>query len=232
MTGLTSSRALALGLTALLTALTAACSNDGEGNLIKIGRLTYDKYFPPAPEPRVELTRAELDQIPSALMALSVDASPRVFIVPLAKNGGYLTYMDANRRGFVMHDGAVTGTLGIGYDLDGLKVQPDDPISNQTPVAEWPGQVNRTYQYLQRDGAPYIISLTCTFERVARERIEIIERFYDVVRIAETCTNQARQVTNYYWVDAETGFIWRSTQWVSPKQPAMTLEVVRPFRKS
>lgn len=217
------------GVAGALAVLLGACSDKGETDIVKVGRIAFEAYFPDEPVARTELTRAQIEQIPSAVLALSFEENPRVFIVPLARNGDYLTYMDSQRRGFVMHDGAVTGTLGIGFDLDAVKAAGNDPVFNQTPLADWPGQVDRSYQYQVRDGAGYVISLTCTYQKVARERIEIIEQFYDVVRIAETCTNRARQVTNLYWVDDETGFIWRSVQWVSPKQPQLTIEVVRPF---
>lgn len=219
-----------------LSLLLGACSNDGKGNLELVGGYLYDAVLPEGEGPPVEtpreLTRAELDQIPFATVALSIEGSARTFVVPLADNGGYLTYMDATRRGFVMQGGAVVGTLGLGIDLNGVRNAANDPIAHPTPLAEWPGQVYRNYQYKVRDGDEYAISLTCTFQRVASERIEIIERDFDVVRVAETCTNRQRQVVNQYWVEADSGFIWRSTQWVSPKQPPLTLEIVRPYSRN
>lgn len=222
---------LARLLALLALALVAACTDRGDANILKIGRVLADQISPDEPLPRVDPSRAELDAIPAALLALTVQGQ-RAFIVPIADNDGYLTYLDANRRGLVMHDGAIAGTLGIGYDLQTLKTQADDPIFNQTPVQAWPGQVNRVYQYLQRDQGEYIIALTCAFERVARERIEIVERTYDVVRIAETCTNQNRQVINLYWAEEDTGFIWRSRQWVSPRLPDFEIEIIRPYQPS
>ncbi|MEM7506170.1 MAG: YjbF family lipoprotein [Pseudomonadota bacterium] len=221
---------------ACLVLLLGACSNDGRSNVEHVGGFLADLVVPqgdaaPAEPPR-ELTRAELDQIPFATVALSIDGSPRAFVVPLADNGGYLSYMDATRRGFVMQGGAVVGTLGLGIDLNGVRNGASDPIAHPTPLADWPGQVYRNYQYKVRDGAEYSISLTCIFERVASERIEIIERSFDVVRVAETCTNRQRQVVNQYWVEAESGFIWRSTQWVSPKQLPLTIEIIRPYREA
>ncbi|MEL6476217.1 MAG: YjbF family lipoprotein [Pseudomonadota bacterium] len=217
----------------------AACSNDGTVTSELVAGFLLDEIAPgilaDAPEeaaPARELTRAELDQIPFATIALSVEDSPRAFVVPLADNGGYLTYMDATRRGIVMQGGAITGTLGLGIDLNGVRNAANDPVARPTPLAEWPGQVYRNYQYKLRDGKEYSISLTCIFERVARERIEIVERRFEVVRIAETCTNRARQVVNQHWVAPETGFIWKTTQWVSPQQPPLTVEIIRPYSPS
>lgn len=214
-----------------VVALIGACSEGGLTDGGRIGKIILDSAFPEdgpvAPPP--DFTRAQLDEIPFATIALSIDDSPRAFVVPLADNGGYLTYMDATRRGFVMQGGAVVGTLGLGVDLNGVRNGRNDPVAYQTPLANWPGQIARSYQFKRRGGTEYQIALTCTFQRVASERIEIIERFFNVVRIAETCTNRARQVVNQYWVEPDTGFIWKSVQWVSPKQPQLTLEIVRPY---
>ena len=221
----------------LLLALLAACSNDGRSTGEQVGGFLLDEVgglggladAAPPSQPARELSRADLDQIPFATIALSVEDSPRAFVVPLADNGGYLTYMDATRRGIVVQGGAIVGTLGLGIDLNGVLNGAEDPIAHPLPLAQWPGQIDRNYQYQLRDGEAYSITLTCVFERVARERIEIVERSYDVVRIAETCTNRARRVVNLYWVEDSTGFIWKSQQWVSPQQPLLTVEVIRPY---
>ncbi|MEM9737199.1 MAG: YjbF family lipoprotein, partial [Pseudomonadota bacterium] len=212
--------------------LVAACSSDEQATSTRLGQFALEQLRPsePAPEP-VTVTRAQLNQIPFATISLAIQESPPAFVVPLADNGGYLTYMDQTRRGIVMQGGAVVGTLGFGIDLNGVRSAANDPVAQPTPLSRWPGQVYRSYQYLQRDGPEYTISLTCVFERVARERIEIVEISYDVVRVAETCTNRARQVVNQYWVEEETGFIWRSIQWASPQIPPLTVEIIRPYAR-
>ena len=73
------------------------------------------------------------------------------------------------------------------------------------------------------------ITTSCSYQVIARERIEIIELFFDTVRVAETCSNTARSFTNTYWADPATGFIWRSEQWVGPRQDPMNIEIIRPY---
>ncbi|MEM8793726.1 MAG: YjbF family lipoprotein [Pseudomonadota bacterium] len=213
---------------AALVALTA-CTEQGENDALRVGRLVLDQGFGEAPAPRAAPSRAQLDQIRTALLALRVGDAQPVFIVPIAKNGPYLTYLDPARRGLVMQDGAISGTIAFGHDLKGLKTQKDDPVAHQTPLANWPGLVERVYQFRVRDGEDFIIALTCRFERGPRELIEIYELFFETVQVTETCVNAYREITNTYWVEPGTGFIWRSDQWVSPRQPRMTIEIVRPF---
>ncbi|MEM1276808.1 MAG: YjbF family lipoprotein [Pseudomonadota bacterium] len=206
-----------------------ACTEQGDNDSLRVGRLVFEQSFGEEAEPRARPSRAELDQIRSALLALEVGENQPVFIVPIAKNGPYLTYLDPTRRGLVLQGGAISSTIAFGYDLKGLQTQTDDPIVNQTPLAAWPAVVDRVYQYKVRDGEEFIIALTCQFSRGESELLEIYELFFETVQVTETCVNAYRQVSNTYWVEAETGFIWRSEQWVSPKQPIMTVEIIRPF---
>jgi len=223
-------RLLVFGLALAMAAGLGACSSTGENDFQQLGALTKVSIFgaeEKAPQP--ELTREQLNQIPSATIALSLGDGPRTFLVPLADNGGYLNYLDSGGHGLVMLNGAVTGTQALGKDLEAVRHHPDDPIANPTPVAGWPGSVYRDYQFAQRSGAEYSITLACVFERLARETIEIIEIDFDVVRISEVCTNARRQVTNTYWVEPETGFIWKSTQWLGPHLDQATIEIIRPY---
>ena len=217
-----------LGL-ALAGGLTA-CSSSGDNNFRRLGALAKTSFTGAAePAPRQELTRAELNNIPFATIALSFGGGQRTFLVPLADNGGYLNYFGSGGRGLVMIGGAVAGTQALGQDLQAVRYHPDDPVAYSTPVADWPGQVYRDYQYAQRSGAEYSITMACVFERLARENIEIVEIDFEVVRISEVCTNARRQFTNTYWVEPETGFIWKSQQWLGPNLEQATIEIIRPY---
>ncbi|MDH3669181.1 MAG: YjbF family lipoprotein [Paracoccaceae bacterium] len=208
----------------------AACSSSGSNDFQRIGALAKAQLAPAEPQaPAPELTRAELDQIPWATIALSFGDGPRSYLVPLADNGGYLTYLDSAGHGLVMFGGAVTGTQAFGKDLEGVLRDPRDPIAHPVPLADWPGRIDRQYQFAVRDNGAYAVTLACVFDRVAAETVEIVELDFDLVRIAETCTNARRQVVNTYWVEAGTGFIWKSVQWLGPDLDQVTIEIIRPY---
>jgi len=217
-------------LLVLAAALLSGCSSQGESNFQRLGSLARASFIDTEEKaPPRELTRAELDQIPYATIALSFEGGPRTFLVPLADNGGYLTYMDQNRRGLVMKGGAVTASKALGEDLRAVRHHPDDPVARQMPLAQWPATLYRDYHFRKRDGETYSVTLACVFERLARETIEIIELSFDVVRVSEICTNAARQVINTYWVEEDTGFIWKSNQWLGPHLDPATVEIIRPY---
>ncbi|MEM1385208.1 MAG: YjbF family lipoprotein [Pseudomonadota bacterium] len=214
----------------LAVLLLAGCSSEGGGTFERIGTLAADRLFgEDAPVPP-EVTRAQLDQIPFATIAVSFQAeSGRAFVVPLADNDGYLTYQDQNRRGLVLLGGAVAGTDGLSQDLLGVRHASGDPIAYPTRLADWPGQIDREYQYKIRDLQRFSITVTCVYARDVREEIEIVERRYQVVRMLETCTSPRRQFTNLYWVEPDSGFVWRSRQWLGPQLNPALIEIIRPY---
>jgi len=214
-----------------LSLFAGACSSSGVGPYEALGKTVRSAVFGPEIEaPGPEPDRATLDKIRFATIAVSFQGSARTFLVPLADNDGYLTYQDTARRGLVLKGGAVAGTDGLGQDLLGVRHQVDDPFAYPRPLIEWPGQVDRSYQYRIRDGAPFSITVTCVIDIAARETIEIVERSYETARIVESCANARRRFQNVYWVVPETGFIWKSVQWLGPKLNPVTVEIIRAYQ--
>lgn len=221
-------RAARLALALVLSAAVGACSSGGPGTAQRLGEAVLGAIAPAEREAPPERTRAELNEIPYATIRVSFGGAA-AYLVPIANNGGYLDYRDAAGRSIRMHDGAVVATEGVGVDLEAVRFAEDDPVANQTPLARWPDRLFREYQYQWRHGPQYGITLACEYQRLARETIEIVELTFDVVRVVETCTNQERQVVNTYWVEADTGFIWRSEQWLGPQVGHATVDIIRPF---
>ena len=224
-------RAAALALALAPALVLGACSSSGPGFFQRLGSTAMEAVAPEKAEeaeaPR-QLTRAELNEIPYATIAVSRQDSPRAFLVPLADNAGYLDYRDSSGRSVRMLGGAVVGSAGLVYALAALRVGRRDPVAHETPLAEWPEQIYREYQYRVHETGKYGITLSCTYQPVARETIEIVEINFDLMRVSEVCTNQRRQVTNTYWVEEDTGFIWKSEQWLGPEIEHLTVEIIRP----
>ena len=222
-------RRVAFAMAAL--AMLAGCTSDGSSAAERLAPALEGLIFgeEDPPEPPV-LSRAELAQIPFATLAISVPDGPRSYVAAVANNGGFIVYQDQARRSVVLEGGLLVGTRGLGYNLSAIKHQANDPISNQTPLDAWPASVVRNYQFSLKVAPDYQITVRCGFQVIARERIEIVELFFDVARVEETCTNGKRTFSNTYWVAPETGFIWKSIQWAGPRQPdPFVLEIIRPF---
>jgi len=233
-------RGRAVILAGWLAAALAGCSSDGPTDLARVGMAVADAVAPgdtPAPAPLP--SRAALEAQPSSVIVVALGARDgaeagaeraHAALVPVVKNGPYLTYVDEEYRGVVLHGSALAGTRGQPFDLIGVRHGPDDPIAHPRGLAAWPSAIGREYQFLQRDLGPYSIVLRCDYTRVATEEIEILGRPFALARIEENCTNPKRRVTNIYWVEERTGMIWRSEQWAGPETGHVTIEVIRPYR--
>ena len=217
-----------LALAIALGSLAAACTSQGQSTFQRIAEVVRTGIAPPEREPAPEVTRAQLNEIPFATIRVSFGQGG-AYLVPLADNEGYLDYRDAAGRSVRMHDGLVVATEGAGIDLKAVRFGQGDPVANRTPLADWPDSIFREYQYKWLHGEQYGITLACKYQRLASETIEIVEIDFDVVRVVEVCTNQARQVVNTYWVEAETGFIWRSEQWLGPRTGTVEVDIIRPY---
>ena len=220
-------------------ALLAGCSSGNNTVFERMAPILEEKLFGgpifgeeepvvPARQP----TRAELNQIPFALISLQVGENPPTYVVPVADNRGHLVYQDPGRRGVVMEGGLITATHGLGYNLDAVAHAHDDPVAVPTPLPQWPEGVDRSYEFSLRGQIHYEIAVTCAFQRGPREFIEIVDLSFEVVRVTETCANPERRFVNTYWVDPESGFIWRTTQWVGPRLSPMTVEIVKPYART
>ena len=215
----------------------AACSSGGDSTGERLRPLLEQTIFggsifgedKPAAKPPV-FTRAQLNAVPFATIAVKDAEGNRSYVVPVADNGGYLNYQDSLRRSIIMRGGLITATQGLPFNLSAVRHAVDDPIVTPAPVAEWPGSIFRNYQFKLSGGArDFTITTSCIYEVRAPERIEIVELFFNTIRIDEVCSNAQRTFTNTYWADPNTGFIWRSKQWIGPRQDAMNVEIIRPY---
>ena len=216
--------------TALLTL--SACAERSESfleQLATVGISQVADLGTPAPPPALP-TRVELEQIPGPLLAVGfaeVAGTGFVTAVNITPDG-YVTYQDRTRRSVIVRGGMVTGLQGFRFDLSAVKAQRNDPVVVQTPVAGWPSTLYRNYQFSLKAAPDFQISVKCVITPIARETIDVFDRIYDVTRIQEDCANQRRRFSNTYWADADTGFIWKSVQWVGPRLPPVSVQVVRP----
>lgn len=183
-----------------------------------------------APTEPPQPTREQLAELPGPLLAISFkDVVGTGFITAVNDTAdGYITYQDRTRRSVIVRGGLITGLQGFRYDLSSVKTQRDDPVVYQTPVADWPKTIFRNYRFSLQSMDDFQVSVQCTLTKQPTERIVIYEIVQEVTPVREDCLNDRRRFTNMYWVAEETGFIWRSNQWVGPFLQPARLDVIRP----
>lgn len=175
--------------------------------------------------------RAEFDAIALPVIAIRRGDGPRAFVQAEAVNrGAWVTYRDTARRGLTLRGGAISATDNFGIDLVGIAVGTDDPLVTPVPPDAWPSDLTRAYRFVRRTLPDQSFTFRCTLAQLGLAEVEIVERRYQTVEIAETCTNGTIRFENRHWVDPATGFVWKSTQWIGPRLSPVTFEVVNPHR--
>lgn len=218
----------------LLAAALAACSSTGErertlravtGSVLALFGATSE---PTGDGP--DVTRAELDALAGPVISVRRGGGPRVFVrAASAHRGEYVVYTDTARRGLTLHGSSISGTHNFGIDIVGVAWQRDDPLVVAAPVDEWPEVVDRAYKFHRRDLPTETITVRCRLAQIGPTALEIVERVYDTVEVIETCTDGRLSFENRHWAERDTGFVWKSTQWIGPRLSPVTIEIINPY---
>jgi hypothetical protein len=217
-------------LAALAVALTAAgCGNLEDTATGAMISTVQGVFVDPAPPP--QLTRAEIEAFPYATVAVRFDdEGPRAFLAAAAVAEDFVTYSAADRRNLILQGAAVTSVRGVGSGLVSHAAGPGpDPLVTRMPVAEWPDRIVRTWRFSDDLGRETVRAAECRLQPAGEERIEILERSYDLVRVEERCVTSDGSFTNLHWVEADSGFVWRTRQWIGERTPPIRVEILKPF---
>jgi hypothetical protein len=221
-------RALAFGWLFLL----AACSNQGL-NPIVAGAIDEVNPLGGAEAPagptrtitRDAITRADTATIRARLLE---DETP-TYLFGAAENGGFVTYASGLRQTLTLRGAQITASRGLGHDLLSAVSSDPDPLKRAIPPTSWPQGVTRSYEFPAWAAQGRIETYACRFEFGPVRDIEILDVRHRGIEVTETCSNDERSFENLYLADVNTGFVWRSIQWLGPEQGLVDLEIVLPF---
>lgn len=241
MTGSLVPRALRAALLAAGVGGLAACSGgSGSGSdagaavLGQVGGLVGSEVgglFGDEPEgPPPTMTREQIRGVGAAMITASIDGSPDAFFVALARNGPRVTYVTPTRQSITLDGMAMASTHGMGVDLAGYRSDREaDPLITQRPLRDWPARITRIYRYHDALGGMFTRSFDCDLRWLGTEPVEIYELDFELVQVEEVCRSPYRSMTNRYWVEEATGFVWKSRQFLSPERGSLDLKVLVAF---
>lgn len=219
-------RIAGLGLALLAGAVLSACGDTDAARFANVVRASLTGPDEAAREP----TRAELDQVSLAMIAVRPEGAPRSsFLTATTVNEDYVTYYTPAGRSLTFKGGAIAGHRGLSHDLMGFNSSPNDPLVTPTPLADWPDRVDRVFQLRGGDGKIVTRAVVCAPIRGEAVKLEIKEIVFDVVEVEDRCRSGALAFSNRYWVAADTGFVWKSVQWTGPDIYPLAVEIIRPF---
>jgi hypothetical protein len=211
-----------------LALLAAACSSSSSGNtnysqFYQILRQSVSASFG-----KVRITREQAAAIPYATMGYSLEGENQALVVLGTDSGGQLLWTSSAHVVIVTRDGRIVRTLGLGHDLSGLTTRNDMAIP--APAAA----IREAFSSTRLEDFPelglYGILVTCRAHLVGRQSITILGQAIPTFRVDETCNSLTPDwsFTDSFWVDGDSGLVWRSRQHIHPKGGIVETEIFRP----
>ncbi len=175
------------------------------------------------------LTRERINKIPYASLAVKIGRQPRVLLVLSRYDGKNLHWLSADQAALITRGGRVVKTAGLPIDLKTTILYNPDPVRQDT-LHKISDGYRLTRSVDLQPGNRAVVLVDSTFKVAGRETVEIVELTFETIRIEET--GRARdfgwRFVNTYWVDPESGFVWKSIQNFAPGLPPALIEVLTP----
>lgn len=223
---------------ALLAALLGGCGSesDGAGAILKstVAEFTGEEVTAtprtgPSPGSAPRLTRAQLEAAGAPMIRIRLEGENAISLMTAqARNGPYTTYLSKFVQSLTLQGGLVTASRGMGYDLLSVDAPASDPLVTPRPLADWPARVQRVYRFPGNGPRGVPVLVTCIYRPGETLSIDIVEITHTGRQVEEICEGETVSFVNDLFVDVETGFVWRSFQWLGPQQGRVDVEVLAP----
>jgi hypothetical protein len=178
--------------------------------------------------PDVPIKREAISKIPYASISAKIGIGPRSILILWRRENDDLHWISADRVVVVTRHGRVVKTFGLPENMKNTQELGADPVNRTLHLAKGQPTFNRSVD-LDVDNR-YSIPIESVFEVVGAREITIAELKIKTILIVER--NTARTVnwsfTNYFWVDAFDGFVWKSRQHIARNFDPIEIEVLKP----
>lgn|SRR6185295_17195037 len=176
-------------------------------------------------QPR-DVTREQAAQVPFATIGVRVDGGAQTMLVLATDTGGDLLWTSAARVALITRGGRILQSAGFRENLAATRFQDGDPLMRNGPPLAPP---SLRFVDLPEAGG-YSLPVEGTYSTEDIVTINILGTPLRTIPVVETnrCTPLEWTFQNIFWRDANSGFVWRSSQTISPKGPVLEIEVLRP----
>ncbi|GEM_PF-1413873 len=173
-----------------------------------------------------KVTRDAAAAVPYATMGVELGDSAEVLVVLGSAVSDDLDWYAGDQVFIRTRRGRIVRTAGLPYDLGGLQSLPAGADESRNA-----GQASFALDY--PDLGIFSAPALCTRKDAGDENVEILGAQIATRHVVEHCEVTALRwhFDNDFWQDRMSGYIWRSRQYIHPKSPPLTLEVLRPEQR-
>lgn len=211
------------GLAAVALLALAGCSSRGN-NYAQVGqaiRIAVSSAFG-----RHAVSMKEAAAIPYASMGWRLNGGPENIIVLATDSGKEQLWTSGAHIVLLAQDGRIRRTVGLPQDVGALASASSSDLLSPGAALQGPYSDRRIMDL----AGQFAVPLTCRVQARGRQAIAILGKSIATRRIDESCTGSTIGWTfvNSYWVDAESGFVWRTRQHLDPGGEIIDTEIFRP----
>lgn len=215
-------------LTFSLTVTLAACSSSSSGNTNYTQFYQLMRQSLSASFGKVRVTRDQAAAVSYASMGYSLDGGNQAMLILATDSGGELLWTSSAHVVIVTRNGRIVRTLGLDHDLSGVAAR------NNMPAPPPAAAIQAAFVSTRLEDFPelglYGVEVTCRAHMVGRQSIKILRQAVAAVRVDESCRSSRPDwsFTDNFWVDGDSGLVWRSRQHVHPQGGTVETEIFRP----
>ena len=207
----------------------AGCATDSN-SVFNLFSKTITAKGPPAGG--YPLSAAQIHDLPYATLGVRIADNPRAVIVLATAEGRTLQWASADHVTFTTRYGWLVGTQGLKRDLAATRWQPapdEDPLRAFVQNGTLPPRgVYREIDLHHADERAIAVESHFNLgpdETIVIQGQEHVTRRIDEVAVMRAWRWEAR---NSFWIDPQSGRVWRSVQQYCPEMPPIELEVLKP----
>jgi hypothetical protein len=180
----------------------------------------------------LHLTREDITRIPYASVAVRFSEFSQALLILGRRDGADLHWMSSEHEVIVTRHGRLVKTYGLPDDLKETRFLTDDPVGKPITTAASATACTRVIDLEPRhiDG----VVVRSRFASAGREDLTILGTVLptDVWTESNVAPDLDWSFKNQYWVDARSGYVWKSLQYLSPRLPPLEIVVYRPATKA
>jgi hypothetical protein len=208
----------------LAVILVAGCSSTQQGDWSQYVQLARANFWGRSQSVTLEQAAA----IPYASLGYRLNDSSQGLLVLATDNSGTLLWTARSRVVLMTRNGRITRSVGLPHDRAAMTARSGTSLP---PPAQAIQGAFRSDRLMDMPNLGYYsVPVTCISRARGMESITILGTTLPTRRIEENCssTNPRWSFTDTYWVDAKSGFPWRSIQYLSPSRGKLQMDILRP----
>jgi len=204
----------------------AGCESNSNSTMMLVVKSVAS---PSVPRGAYPLSEAQIHELPYATLGVQVGEGQKAVMVLANQDGRNLKWVAADGVVFVTNGGRLLSTQGLPRNLLETRwlEEAGDPLRSVAPPDAVPARGVYREVDLNHEQA---IAVESRFEFRREETITILGRERPTLRVDETAIVRAWrwETRNSFWIDPQSGRVWRSIQQYCPEVPPIKLETLKP----